>query len=184
MAIQGSIAFLTGIDRHGAQPPAGFPFRFAVLTWFEEDGSMTEPWGFFRRTLPEVASASQASDILAEYAATRQRGWFGWCRKRQPARKIPWAELMRKHDRELDETGGFPDRVRFLRNGEDVLIAISEMWSSAGGPAPYHDSVTLSFFGREELAGMLRPLFIRAAEDLGIVVRQVSSPQSRFPLAP
>ena len=41
-----------------------------------------------------------------------------------------------------------PELLRALRSGSVVCLAVPELWAQVGGPQPYHDSYTMSFFAR------------------------------------
>lgn len=44
-----------------------------------------------------------------------------------------------------------PKMIRFLVGGETVAIEETEFWALCGGPSPYHDSWTFSFYTKERL---------------------------------
>ena len=158
--VTGNVAFVAGTDVHGANPPQGYPHRFAVLTWLELAGSQLEPWDLVAKAFPDVALAVGAHTIVEEQWERREAGIF----RRQKDVKLserpwqPWTsqEAQRK---ELP----FPVKFR-LEAGETTILHVeTEFWSLVGGPPPYHDSVTLSIFSREERSDVLKGIFTRAA---------------------
>jgi hypothetical protein len=168
-----TMSFLTGIDKYGAKPPIGLPYRFAVLTWFECKGS-EDPWPLLKTAVPEIVSALSVDNVVCEYW---HRHWdmkyFGLFRKwvEKKEREINYQNLQLKNDEEL-EKGGFPTNIKFYKNGELILAEESEFWSRCGGPAPYSDSVTLSFFSKEDRSTMLQKLFTDAAKTVGAEIRK------------
>ena len=68
----------------------------------------------------------------------------------------------------------FPSRFRFFCHGRVVLVAESEMWSLVGGPSPYHDSVTISFFSAVPMHEEFRRIFAEEAAKLGASVGETT----------
>jgi hypothetical protein len=147
----GRIAFIKGVDQHGAQPPPGFPHRFAVLTWFENGPDYADPWPLVRQAVPEIARILNSETVIAEYVEYKRSGFLWTKREKKVSEAIPWEELMRRDDDSLHESS-FPDGFRFESGGKILLIEQSEMWNQVGGPRPYHDSLTLSFFSPNPLS--------------------------------
>jgi hypothetical protein len=54
-----------------------------------------------------------------------------------------------------------------------VLLAETEWWSSVGGPMPYHDSQTISFFSAEDSSCDFEKIFTEAADVLKIKVARI-----------
>jgi hypothetical protein len=177
--MQSRISFVTGTDQYGAQPPSGFPWRFAVLTWFEVGADSAEPWPLVRLVSPKIAELVGATTIQAESWQYR-RYWFIYKMRthKKKIREAPLSEWLEKSDDELHERSDFPSRLRFERQGEVVLWMETEMWSLVGGPDPYHDSVTLSFFSKNDLNRELEELFRVAATMSGIRIDQIGSHQN------
>jgi hypothetical protein len=48
------------------------------------------------------------------------------------------------------------------------------MWSLVGGPSPYHDSVTVSFFSSTPIYERLHSIFVEEAAKLGVSVGETS----------
>lgn len=175
---EATIAFVRGVDRHGAKPPEGLPHRFAVLTWFDHEGGMADPWPLMRTAIPRVAALVGAGRVVAEDWERRRTGLLFRRWTERLAGTVAWDELVRADDDTLRERG-FPDRLRFLVGERTVLAAWTERWTAVGGPAPYHDSVTVSFFGATPLEDALRTLFVEEAGRLGVAVRE--SPEAGTP---
>lgn len=157
----GCIEFRVGVDDVGAKPPTGFPHRFAVLTWIDCDGDGAMPWSLLRGCIPAVAREINADAVLTEFWA-REKKLF----QKSVITKVSectWEELMKNSDEILQEHQDFPDRFRFERSGQVVLLAESERWDLVGGPMPYHDSVTLSFFSAKDLSSELKKIFSETA---------------------
>ena len=120
----GAIAFQVGLDEHGAKPPSQFPHRFAVLTWIDRDGDGSNPWSLLRECIPVLANRMEADCVLAEY----------WKRQKRLFRKptitknteCAWGELMKHDSDQLHQHVDFPDRIRFERHGQVVLLAETE----------------------------------------------------------
>ena len=77
-----------------------------------------------------------------------------------------WENLINHSEEELHDDTTFPDKFRFEQNGKIVLLAETEWWSSIGGPKPYHDSVTISFFSATDLNAEFANIFREAAKRL------------------
>jgi len=163
------ISFVVGVDAAGSRPPDGFVHRFAVLTWITIEGGSAEPWQLLRLVIPGVMRLVGSDAAVAEFWH-RRRSLF----RRWRAAKVGEAPLLPYLDRSardlhLEEVA-FPDRARFERRGEVVLWMETEFWSAAGGPAPYHDSVTLSFFSGADVSEDLEDLFRSSATQAGAEV--------------
>ena len=88
-----------------------------------------------------------------------EKAGFLWLkRERKITKSTLWTELMKSDDDTLHNEE-FPHGLKFMKNGEALLIEESEMWNKIGGPAPYHDSVTLSFFSAEPMDQELYTIF-------------------------
>jgi hypothetical protein len=174
---QGSIAFVKGVDKHGAKPPDGFPYRFAVLTWFERDGGMADPWALLRVAIPRIAALVQADSVMAEFWERHRTGILFRKWEETKVVEVAWEALMHSSDEALDEQT-FPSRFRFCCHGRPVLVTASEMWCLAGGPSPYHDSVTISFFSTTPMHDSLRGIFVEEASKIGVSVQELSEAES------
>jgi hypothetical protein len=165
----GPIGFVRGVDDHGASPPAGFPYRFAVLTWLENEREMGDPWLLMRSAFPRTAALVGGDSIVAEYWERHRRTVLFWEWKERKVREVSWESLMeRTEEALLDEE--FPSRLRFLCGGRTVLHAESEMWNLVGGPSPFHDSVTVSFFSACAIDEALQGIFTEEAAKHGLSV--------------
>jgi len=168
------IAFVNGVDRHGAKPPKGFPNRFAVLTWFEHMGGMADPWPLLRLAFPQIGILVGSDSVMTEYWLRRRKGILFRRFEDTKIVEVAWDGLMHSDNETLLEQT-FPDRFRFLDHGREVLVAQSEMWSLGGGPTPYHDSVTISFFSCVPMHDQLQKIFTDVAATLGASVGKVSN---------
>jgi hypothetical protein len=164
----GTIRFLRGIDRYGAQPPEGLPFRWAVLAWFENDGGFMDPWPLLRGALREVMAAVRADSAVAEYWQRLRKGIL---RRIQDVKvsEVSVETLLNRTDEDLVNEE-FPSRIRFMCGDRVVLYEESEMWSHVGGPSPYHDSVTLSFFTARDISTDLEAIFTNLAHTMGVKI--------------
>ena len=57
-----------------------------------------------------------------------------------------------------------PDRMSFRRRGLLTCLEETEFWSRFGGPQPYSDSYTLSFYTRDDLGGPLESACAEACQ--------------------
>jgi hypothetical protein len=166
---RGSIGFVLGVDNHGAHPPAGFPYRLAVLTWLEIDKEVVYPWLLMRPAFPRIAALVGSDSIIAEYWDRPRRKVLFWKWKEKKLREVSWESLMEETEEALFGME-FPSRFRFLCGSRTVLLAESEMWNLVGGPSPYHDSVTLSFFCASTIDEALVGIFTEEAAKHGLSV--------------
>ncbi len=161
--------FVTGVDKYSAIPPDGFLNRFAVLTWFDCDGSVP-PWSLARTVIPEISNHVGADSVVAEYWCRNRKGFLKMRVEESKIREILWKDLMTRSIETLISEEDFPDRLRFLKADTVLLHAESERWDFVGGPAPYHDSCTLSFFSTNDISNELRAIFIEECSRLNIAV--------------
>ena len=173
MTNQPSIAFVNGVDQHGIKPPCAFPHRFAVLTWFEHDSGMADPWSLFREAIPRVGVLVDADLIMAEYWHNRSTGILFRGFEETLVAEVAWAGLMHSSNEALNGQT-FPSCIRFVTDGHVTLIAKTELWSMVGGPIPYHDSVTVSFFSAIPMNTEIHSIFTEAAAILDILVGETT----------
>lgn len=167
----GLIRFVRGVDEHGAEPPPGYPYRFAVLSWFDYGPDFAAPWPLARTAIPRVAKLVGATEVVCEYWQRHVYGfWFLSWSKETKIREESWEQVIAPSDEVLHEDGEFPHRFRFIAQDQTLLHAESDFWSLIGGPQPYHDSVTLSFFSRQPLDDALQQIFVEEAQALGVLV--------------
>jgi hypothetical protein len=108
-----------------------------------------------------------------------------------------WIEMDAEHDlhslHELSEwyvTRGDDDRdppIRVLLFHDSRLTAYSETeeWAMVGGPAPYHDSYTLSFYTKEDRAEEFRRICERFSKESGATITGIhEAPKSKEPFTP
>ena len=171
---QNHIAFVNGVDKHGAKPPKGFPLRFAVLTWFEHQGGMADPWPLLKLAFPQIRALVGADNVMTEYWLPQRKGILFRRFEDTKIVEVAWDGLMCSNNEELLKQT-FPDRFRFLDHGREVLVAQSEMWNLGGGPEPYHDSVTISFFSLVSMHEQLQKIFTEVAATLGASVGKTTN---------
>lgn len=154
-------------DKWTPLPPPGHRFQIAVLTWIERDGGSAEPWALARIAVPRLAGLVQANQISAEYWTRKRRGLLRrWHDEFDHNR--PWADLMGRSNAELEESGEFPHRINFERDGALALLEQTEFWNRVGGPTPYHDSVTLSFSSELDVQSQIEDIILDICGSLGI----------------
>lgn len=173
MSAQPVIAFVNGVDRRGAKPPKNFPCRFAVLTWFAHDDGVADPWPLFRATIPRVGALVDADSIMAEYWHSRSTGILFRRFEETLVAEVAWAGLMHVDDEALNQQT-FPHRIRFSADDKTRLIAVTEPWNMVGGPPPYHDSVTVSFFSDVQLNQEIQDIFTQEASKLNIPIQELN----------
>ncbi len=165
-----TIKFASDEGKWSSGPPhKDFPTRFAVLTWFDDDGSVP-PWYLAKAVLATISELIGADDIIAEYWSRESKGFFTKEIVKSKIKEMPWVELTKMPNDRLNEDGDFPDRFRFHDGVEIILYVESERWDLVGGPAPYHDSCTLSFYSKNDLSRQLRRLFTEACENLNVCI--------------
>ena len=165
----GKIAFKIGLDDYASTPPKGFENRFAVLTWFEDGPDQADPWPLVRLTIPKISQLIGAESVIAEYFKEEKVGFLWFKSERKIAKSISWGELMKADDHALHHEE-FPHGLKFIKINETLLIEESEMWNKIGGPAPYHDSLTLSFFSADPIDKELYAIFCEAAKQIGVEI--------------
>lgn len=166
------VAFVSGTDQHSAKPPQGFPFRSAVLTWFFAGHEQVEPWHLLRRTFPRISDLIGANTVIAEYWIRKRGGCLFPFFQDSFVKEVHWPELMQRDDDSLVQED-FPSRFRFLSDDDIVLLAECEMWNLVGGPSPYHDSVTISFFSATPIHEALFAIVTEEAQALGATIQNV-----------
>ena len=162
-----TIMFVKGLDKYSSIPPDGFPNRFAVLTWFDCDGSVP-PWSLAKAVIPQISNHVGAESVVAEYWLRNRKGFLKAKWEDTKIREIPWKDLMKRPTKTLVYEEDFPDRLRFLKGDTVLLHEESERWDLAGGPSPYHDSCTLSFFSINDISDELRTILIEECSRLNI----------------
>lgn len=168
----GKIAFKKGLDTYASKPPSGFTNRFAVLTWFDKGPDHADPWPLVRLAIPRIIQFIKSESVIAEYYEDQKVGFLWLKRERTIKKSILWTELMAIDDNALHNEE-FPHGLKFMANEKTLLIEESEMWNKIGGPAPYHDSLTLSFFSAEAIDQELYTIFCEAAEEIGVEVENI-----------
>ena len=168
----GKISFQRGVDTCVSKRPKGFINRFAVLTWFEKGPDQADPWPLVRIAIPEIAQLIKAESVIAEYYKDKKIGFLWLKRERMITKSILWTKLMEADDNALHNEE-FPHGLKFMKNEETLLIEESELWNKTGGPAPYHDSFTLSFFSPEPIDEELSTIFFEAAKTIGVEIEKI-----------
>ena len=160
-----SIAFLRGGDSSWAPAPLGLARVCACLTWFEDAAGGSEPWPFLERLASKMMEviSGPVSPLAVFLKRTRARLLSGY--REEVVASEPLSVALARW--RADPEAAFPDRIEFRSNDCAVCIVESEFWSQAGGPAPYHDSVTLSFYTSRVSADLLLAAARAAAHDCG-----------------
>ena len=148
-------------------PLTGHKFQISVLTWIERDGESVAPWTLARLAVPRLASLVRADVISAEYWTRKRCGLLRRWRD-EFEHERPWADLMNCSDAKLEKNDEFPNRIVFTRDGTLMLLEQTEFWNAAGGPAPYHDSVALSFFSELEIQSQIEEIVLDTCRTVGI----------------
>jgi hypothetical protein len=147
--------------------PPGHWFQLAILTWLEGDDGPVAPWAIMRMAVPRLAELVKADQIAAEYLVRKRRGLLRrWHEELDHDR--PWADLMGRSDADLQENGEFPHQITFKRDGALVLLEQTSFWNQIGGPAPYHDSVALSFSSALVIQDQIEDILLDSCRSLGI----------------
>ncbi len=63
-----------------------------------------------------------------------------------------------------------PERIELRQGGRCSGIVQTEAWAAVGGPAPYHDSYTLSFYTDRDRSEELRRVVEEVCAELGAVI--------------
>ncbi len=63
-----------------------------------------------------------------------------------------------------------PARIDLHRSGQLVGVVETELWTMVGGPSPYHDSYTLSFYTDRDRSPELRRVSETACSEVGAVI--------------
>lgn len=167
------ITFVNKADAIGSPAPQEFPHRVAVLTWSEYQGSSAAPWDLLRIAIPQMRTQMFADQVIAEYRVGKRVGLLR--RKRDVLlRQVSWDDVVPCDD-EMGQEKDFPNRILFSQGGNRLMMVMTEFWCDGGGPAPYHDSITLSCFTPEPCSAWLIPMFTDAAKQLGVAVASRSS---------
>lgn len=63
-----------------------------------------------------------------------------------------------------------PARIDMYKSGQLVGVVETELWAMVGGPSPYHDSYTLSFYTHGDRSPELRRVSETACSEAGAVI--------------
>ena len=78
-----------------------------------------------------------------------------------------------------------PVRIELVRRGQLGGIVETEFWTMVGGPPPYHDSYTLSFYSDRDRSPELRRVSETVCSELGVVITGYhTGQQSKEPYRP
>lgn len=130
---------------------------------------MADPWSLFREVIPRVGALVNTDSIMAEYWHRHSTGIVFRRTEEILVAEVAWEGLMHSSNEELN-LQTFPSRIRFITDGHTTLLAETERWSMVGGPTPYHDSVTISFFSATPMSEKLQNIFTDEAIKLGILI--------------
>jgi hypothetical protein len=160
-----NIVFLRGGDSRWAPAPFGLARVCACLTWFEDATGGTEPWPFLERLASKMTDVISGPVSPSAVFLKRTRAGLLSGYREEVITTEPLAVTLARW--RADPEAAFPDRIEFRFNDCAVCIVESEFWHQAGGPAPYHDSVTLSFYAIWVSADVLLAAARAAAHDCG-----------------
>ncbi len=151
-----TVLFLKNGSSLWSPPPLGWPRICACLTWFDDATGAIEPWAFFEDLWINLVMGITfpLSPVAFFLKRTRARFLSNYHESVIAIEPLPLA-LNRWR---INPEASFPDRIELRSNERPICIVESEFWNQAGGPAPYHDSVTLSFYSTE-----VSPVLILAA---------------------
>ncbi len=65
-----------------------------------------------------------------------------------------------------------PQRIFFRENGVLSCMEETEFWVLCGGPAPYSDSYTVSFYTKDDMAEIFDAACAAVCLDLGAIIRE------------
>ncbi len=72
-----------------------------------------------------------------------------------------------------------PERIQLSRRGQLAGMVDTEFWTMVGGPSPYHDSYTLSFYTDQDRSATLRRVSETACSEIGAVITGYHTGQQR-----
>jgi hypothetical protein len=122
--------------------------------------------------IPQISNHVGADYVIAEYWRRNRTGFFKVKWEETKIREIPWKDLIKRPTKNLIDEEDFPDRFRFFKGDTVLLHEESERWDLVGGPFPYHDSCTLSFFSTNDISDKLQAIFIEQCSRLNIDVHK------------
>jgi hypothetical protein len=144
-------------------PPAdvfvsGLRHRFAVVldTYRRDKEDMYFDTGLFLHLVPTLCQA-----IGYDYVAIRMI---------EGGRFQSFDDLARQYSgiEELEKEP--PARIDLHRSGQLVGAVETELWTMVGGPSPYHDSYTLSFYTDRDRSPELRRVSETVCSEVGAVI--------------
>jgi hypothetical protein len=165
-----TISFLRGGVSGWAPPPLGLSRVCACLTWFDDAAGGTEPWPFLKHLSSKITDviSGPVSPLALLLNRERARLFSGY--REEVVATEPLATALARW--RSDPEAAFPDRIEFRLSDTAVCIIESEFWNQVGGPAPYHDSVTLSFYTNRLSADMVLGAARAAAQECGATFRE------------
>jgi hypothetical protein len=140
-AIRTQVNFVAGFDAASRVPPAvrkaGLTHRTAVIqeTYRPDSPDMYFDEALWLRLLDFARAFCPGAEVLVGKEAQTPEAFLQDWRasdERDPA-----------------------DSIEVRNQGELVLFVATEFWTNVGGPAPYADSYTYSFFSKDEITGRL-----------------------------
>ena len=79
-------------------------------------------------------------------------------------------ELSERYAAQSDDDRDAPVRAWLRQGNRPVAHIETEEWVFCGGPAPYHDSYTLSFYTSDNRAGEFRAICERVSKEIGATI--------------
>jgi hypothetical protein len=136
------ITFVDGFDDWYTVPPAvksaGLSHRFAVIqdTYRSDSVGMYFDEALWRRLIDFALHFSPGSYLTAIVGE----------------RAFDWISFISDWENSTASNREPPAYVQVFADGKFVLCMATEYWTRVGGPMPYHDSYTYSFFSAEDLS--------------------------------
>jgi hypothetical protein len=161
------VSFLRNGDSNWAPPPVGLPRIGACLTWFEDGEGGTEPWPFLELLTGKLTEVIPGRVSPLALFLKRTRSWLRSSYREKVISAEPLSVVLARW--KTDSESPFPDRIEFRSNGYAVCIIESEFWNQVGGPSPYHDSVTLTFYSTQISTDLLLATARTAAHECGTI---------------
>jgi len=137
---------------------AGLRHRFAVVldTYRRDKAEMYFDTGLFLHLVPALCQA-----IGYHFLAIRMF---------EGGRFHSFEDLAREYARREELEQEPPARIDLLKSGLLVGVVETELWTMVGGPSPYHDSYTLSFYTDRDRSPELRRVSEVACSESGAVI--------------
>jgi len=166
------ISFLRGGESLWAPPPHGLARVCACLTWFDDDEGSAAPWSFLEALANKLVQALPGpASPHAIFLERKRSSLFSHYREKVVSTEPLSITIARWRG---DPATAFPDRMEFRSDKGPGCVVEIEFWNTGGGPSPYHDSVTLSFYGNGLSSDLVLAASQTAAQECGATFREPS----------